>query len=126
MLNLFVITFAVLVLASIGVYLARPDRRAAVPVLTWVTDYYPERFDQVDRFNQWMIKQGHTTPDGKPLCEIRIDSSNHDLAKIMIQVVTGVCGDLIDEAGTGLHFLQEAGLLRDVTADAQELGFGPD
>ncbi len=124
MFRIFLLAFVFLAAASGGMYFTKPDMRSPVPVLYWVTDAYPERREQVDGFHRWLIKNGHVTAEGKPICELRIDSSNRDTSKLLIQGVTGVCGDLLDQTGMGIHYLQQAGLLYDVTDDAKALGFG--
>ena len=58
-----------------------------------MTDPAPERQDQVEDFNRWLIKNGHITTDGRPIIDLRIDSSNLDVFKLLIQGVSGVCGE---------------------------------
>lgn len=121
---LFTICGAVLCLASIAIFMSFPDTTSEVPVIYWVTDANPARGEQVDLFHQWMIDQGHTTAEGKPMVELRLDSANSQPAKKIIQGVSGVGGDIMDMHD--MHYFVEIGLLEDVTDWADELGFSTD
>lgn len=63
-----------------------------------------------------------------PKTEMRLDAASNDLSKKLIQGVSGVAGDVLDtySGGMQMQFLAAAGMLADVTEDAQRLGFGPD
>jgi multiple sugar transport system substrate-binding protein len=130
--HLFLIIGLLLLGASAALRLADSERRSDVPILYWVTDPNPARSEQVRLFQAWM-KRNH--PDHP--CELRIDSANGDTtpagaaapdpSKKIIQAVTGVGDDIMDLGNGGqVRYLQAIGALRDVTADAQRLGFGPD
>jgi multiple sugar transport system substrate-binding protein len=63
-----------------------------------------------------------------PGVEMRVDASNNDLSKKLIQGVSGVAGDVI-EAYSGGHQMQyfaAAGMLADVTESAKKYGFEPE
>lgn len=117
----------VLSLASIGTVLSYPDRRSPVPVLYWVTGRNPAREMQVALFHQWLIDQGLVTEAGRPIMELRIDASNNDMTKKVVQGVSGVGGDIIDvySGGVRLRYFQSMGMLRDLTEAGIEHGFSP-
>ncbi|MEM1107823.1 MAG: ABC transporter substrate-binding protein [Planctomycetota bacterium] len=119
---LFLIFFVVLSgMAGITV-LTAPDTSSDVPVLYWVTDANPARYEQVDLFHQWLIDNGYVTEDGKPIMELRLDTASADPTKKIIQSVAGVAGDIMD---CDLAQMRELGVLEDVTDVARELGFDP-
>ncbi len=110
-----------LVLASIGTWSSLPDVQTTRPVVYWVTDANPARVEQVAIFQRWLKK--HNYPD----MELRVDSANRDIAKMIIQGVSGVGGDTIDVAsGAGMRYFHSMGLLEPVTEQAKRLGYGLD
>ena len=72
-----------------------PDSRSPVPVIRWVTDNNPARIEQIRLFNDWE-KQ-----DNRPPGLLRLDVTNADPTKKIIQSVSGVgCGcDGCDDGG---------------------------
>ncbi|MCP4644836.1 MAG: carbohydrate ABC transporter substrate-binding protein [bacterium] len=61
-----------------------------------------------------------------PLYEMRVDTSNRDESKMIIQGVSGVGGDIMDlNTGSGVRFFQSVGLLADVTEAGKSLRFDP-
>ncbi|MBN2312192.1 MAG: carbohydrate ABC transporter substrate-binding protein [Candidatus Hydrogenedentes bacterium] len=61
-----------------------------------------------------------------PLYELRVDSANRDVSKMVIQGVSGVGGDIMDiNSGSGMRYFHSVGLLRDVTEAGKRLGFDP-
>jgi ABC-type glycerol-3-phosphate transport system substrate-binding protein len=113
------ICFLVLVLASVITYKLMPEAQNKVPIIYWVTDQNPARELQVDIFHKWLKKHGY------PQCELRVDAANTDVAKIVIQSVSGVAGDLIDQGGYQIDYYTSIGLLKDVTDSAKKMGFDP-
>ncbi len=109
-----------LVVASFATSLSMPDARSRVPVLYWVTDNNPERIKQARRFQQW-LKDNHYPP-----FELRLDTSNSDQQKKIIQGVSGVAGDIIDVGTNELGYFHAIGLFDDVTDDAKKMGFSVD
>lgn len=124
--HLFAIIAAVLVLSSIAIALSMPGVQSDVPVIYWVTDPNPARVDQAGGFEDWLIKNGHVTEDGKPVVELKLDFSNNANEKKIIQGVSGVGSALFDQTSGTLHFAQAVGIAADVTERARELGFGPE
>jgi multiple sugar transport system substrate-binding protein len=60
---LFAFIVVALGLASVGTYLRMPDVTSDRPIIYWVTDPNPARHEQVNRFHQWLIKNGHYTEE---------------------------------------------------------------
>ena len=84
--------------------------------LSWATDACPERDHQVDTFNQ-------LNPD----CVLQIDPDNSGVMKVMIQSSARMGPDLIDHINeTSIQTYAEAGILRDVSKEADRMGFGLD
>jgi multiple sugar transport system substrate-binding protein len=120
---LFLIALIVLLVAGAATVMTEPDLRSDVPVIYWATDLSSARFRQVDLFHQWLIDEGHTTPEGKPIVELRLDLIGRaDNSKKLIQSVAGVASDVMDCSIGQMHAL---GVLEDVTDQAQALGFDP-
>jgi multiple sugar transport system substrate-binding protein len=125
--TLFVIGLVVLSIAGVGTYLNFPDLNTPVPVIYWVTDRNPARVLQVDTFHDWLRKHGHVTKDGHPVVELRLDMSNNDLSKKIIQGVSGVGSDIMDvQNGSNMRLFQQMGIIADVTDAAAKMGFGLD
>ncbi len=119
--GLFIGILCALVLASLATMYMNPEKESKVPVLYWVTDNNPARALQISNFRKWLAKNGHKD------AELRVDTSNSDLSKKIIQGVSGVAGDAVD-CGTGageLQYMVETGIVEDVTDDALKLGFDP-
>jgi multiple sugar transport system substrate-binding protein len=106
-----------------------PGARSDVPVIYWVTDPNPAREEQINKFHNWLVKNGHTKPGdpSSPVCELRLDTANQDVAKKIIQGVSGVGGDIMDLwSGSGdMVYFADIGILHDVTDEAKEYGFDP-
>ncbi len=117
-------SFVLLLLSSVALYLSFPDVASEVPVIYWVTDPNPARQQQVQLFHAWMTAEGHTTADGKPVVQLRLDTANQDVSKKIIQGVSGVGSDIMDMGP--LHYFVDIGLLQDVTEWGQEGSFGPE
>ncbi len=119
---LFLAIFIVLA-ASTGLTLLL-DRQDAnrPPEIFWATDLSPARKRQAHLFEQWLVTQG------QPPARLLIDAASADFSKKLIQGVSGVMGDIVDsyDGKAEMQFLQEAGMLRDVTEEAKAMGFSPD
>lgn len=117
----FATAFAVLILLSVWAVTHVPSPPKGKVVLTWVTDDAPVRQDQMHLFREFCRAHGH------PEIDIRLDPNNGGLDKIVVQSVGGVGPDLFDMYQSDqLTAFVEAGITRDVTAEARRLGFGPD
>lgn len=117
---LFGICLLGLILATGITYKLMPESTSKVPILYWVTDDNPARKVQIETFYKWMEKNGY------PKYEVRVDAANRNVSKIIIQGVSGVAGDLLDQGGLYIDYYTSIGLLKDVTDDAKKLGFGPE
>jgi len=120
--RLFLICFLSLAVAGMITRLTEPDMGSEVPVIYWATDANPARIEQVDKFHKWLVKNGHTTPDGKPRVELRLETVSAD-RKGVIQGVSGVAADIMD---CFIPWYQAIGILADVTEEAEKYGFGID
>lgn len=62
-----------------------------------------------------------------PACEMRLDTANRDDTKQKVQAVSGVAADVMDVFnGSSMRMFAAMGVLRDVTEDAERMGFGLD
>lgn len=116
---LFLFGFVFLSAAGAALTLSGPDPRGDKPILYWQTGPSPEARQRVVLFRQW-LKEHH-----KPDVDLRIDPTQQNLSKTIIQGVSGVGGDLIQiNIGAELHYLKEIGILTDLTDVAEKYGFG--
>jgi len=116
--TLFGILLAILVVASIVTWKTLPSVASDAPVLYWVTDPNPARTEQIRTFRKWLADNGH------PDMTVLVDTVNLASEKVLVQGVSGVCGDLLDHTGgAAMRFRQAVGLLEDVTEWAEEMGF---
>ncbi|HAI12253.1 MAG TPA: hypothetical protein DCM28_11150 [Phycisphaerales bacterium] len=122
---LFLIIALLLGVLSVGTYLSFPGIKSDVPVIYWMTDRNAARDMQVEGFHQWLVDNGHVTDQGKPVVELRLDITNDDVAKKIIQAVSGIGSDVMDTGGSHLQLLQTMGVLEDITELAKEQGFDP-
>ncbi|MBN2642914.1 MAG: extracellular solute-binding protein [Victivallales bacterium] len=84
--------------------------------LSWATDACPERDHQVSTFNR-------LNPD----YDLQIDPDNSGVMKVIIQSSAGMGPDLIDHINqTSIQTYAEAGILWDISKEADRLGFGLD
>jgi multiple sugar transport system substrate-binding protein len=114
--GLFAALLLALVAAGIVTYNALPEHGER-PVLYWVVDTGEFREKQERAFEEWMVENGY------PSVDLRIDASNRDPTKKVVQAVSGVGGDLIDAATGEIHLLQSIGVAEDLTDRALAMGF---
>ena len=114
----FLFCFLGLSAMSAALYWTRPENRSTEPVLYWMTQNDPVKRETVQEFRRWLIEQG------LPPVEVRIDNSNQDITKKLVQGVSGVGGDLIDLYLCELELMQATGMLSDVTDLAPAGGYG--
>lgn len=119
---LFLTVFVVLLAMGFATVLSEPDTSSEVPVLYWVTDANPARYEQVDLFHQWLIDHGHVTESGEPIMELRLDTASSANTKKIVQSVAGVAGDIMD---CDLAQMRDLGVLEDVTEVGLAMGFDP-
>jgi multiple sugar transport system substrate-binding protein len=117
--KLFVTILSLLALLSYYIRISQPEQQADRPVLYWQSDPNPQRYDQIELFNQWLLRNGHVDAEGRPMVELKLDSANTQSK--LIQAVSGVGGDLMDAP---VKVFQPMGVLADLTEAGQALGFG--
>jgi ABC-type glycerol-3-phosphate transport system substrate-binding protein len=84
--------------------------------LIWTTDPNPQRDDQVTTFNKLY-----------PEYKLRIDPDNTGTQKVITQCSANMGPDLIDGVTNQSYQLyHSAGILKDITEEAKEMGFGPE
>lgn len=117
----FLFTFLLLALIAAGVatYKSLPEHGDR-PVLTWVVDTGPFRERQRDLFEKWMVDNGY------PEVELRIDATNREITKKMVQAVSGVGGDIIDAFTGEVRRMESLGVAEDITDLAAGNGFDLD
>jgi ABC-type glycerol-3-phosphate transport system substrate-binding protein len=110
----------VLILATVVDRISRRPDNADQPVLYWVTDTSAARQAEVELFYAWLEEKGY------PQFEIRLDSTNKDVSKKLIQGVSGVGADLISMARDEAWLLQATGMMQDLLPLATKHGFTVD
>ena len=120
--GVFLVSLGALAAASGLLYWTQPERKSALPVLTWVTTDDPVKRETAALFTKWRAAQGLDP------CELRIDhasgmtSSETAPPKQLIQGIAGLGGDLMDVSF--LEIFQKSGMLTDLTEAARRGGFG--
>ena len=61
-----------------------------------------------------------------PAFELRVDAGTHDMRKRVVQGVSGVASAIFSTSGPNIDYMQQIGMLADVTEAARELGFSLD
>lgn len=122
--KLFFGILAVLVAASFYTYLSEPAQQTAYPLIYWKSDANPQRYEQIDLFNEWILKKHPelVTKPGVPPFGLKLDAASNQ--SILIQAVSGVGGDLLD--GTPIPAYYAMGIIEDISEIAKEGGFGLD
>jgi multiple sugar transport system substrate-binding protein len=124
---LFLLCLVLLVAATVVTERFEPAGPGKIPIIYWLTDPNPARTDQVNSFKEWM-KRVHPGID----CDLIVDSANDDPTKSVIQAVSGVGDDIMDQGGGGMRYFQAIGAVRDLgrvsdmNSLARRMGFGPD
>ncbi len=117
----FLAILAVLAIASTATIATLDKNKDPRIALSWRTNADESRYYQVELFDRWQIENGHTTPEGKALCRIRLETASNQSS--LIQAVSGVGGDIIDAL---VYQFQPMGLCVDITEPAQKMGFSLD
>lgn len=112
----------VLAAASVLTWYTLPSRQANRPLLSYQTGICPDRHRQLELFRRWMMENGHTTPEGEPLFDVRLEAA--DSRSSMIQAVSGMGGDLIDFVP--VHEFAPMGVLEDITDFVKIAGMEPE
>ena len=103
--------------ASVLLYRTLPEHRSPVPVIHWATQDDPVKRETVALFGQWLRDRG------LPPIDLRIDHSNQDTMKKLVQGVSGVGDDLLDLYFGELEIIQATGMLTDLTDLAPREGY---
>jgi len=107
-------------LLSAALYFTESNREGDVPIITWITQNDENKREIVDTFHQWL------KDENLPLVELRIDNTNQDATKKLVQGVSGVGADILDLYVWELDLFPATGMIEDVTEDAKRLGFSPE
>jgi multiple sugar transport system substrate-binding protein len=119
--KIFLVSGLILLALGTFAYLTLPSTASEIPVLYWTTDRNPARVRQVVRFEEWMRREGYQPVD------LKVDTNNSGVMKVIIQSASGVASDVVDSyGGHQLRQYEAAGILKDVTGLAKEYGFGFD
>ncbi len=118
--SVFLVITIALVAASSLLYWTEPDRASPIPVLYWITQDDEGKRETIVLFKEWLDE------NNLPQVDIKIDNTNQGLSKKLTQGLAGVGSDILDVYGNNIGVFAASGMLKDVTAKAQELGFGPD
>ncbi len=116
----FVACILALSLGSAFLHLTLPGKQSELPVMWWITadDHYKQEIVTV--FREWL------RDEGLPDVDLRIDNSNQDATKKLVQGVSGVGADLMDLYNFQQDLFPATGMLLDVTEEGKRLGFSPD
>jgi len=115
----FLISLAGLLVASAALYWTMPGRRTDVPVLYWITQDDENKRAIVTGFHEWLAQEG--LPD----VDLRIDNTNQDPTKKLVQGLSGVGADIFDLYIYEQDLFPATGMIADVTEEAKRLGFSP-
>ena len=116
-----IVSLALLIVASVATYLFRPETMEKYPLLEWMSDSNPQRFEQVELFEKW-LKERHpelAKEKDHPPFGIKVSAGNNQSA--LIQAVSGVAGDLLDHLNVPVFAAM--GLLKPLSGDAAKHGF---
>jgi len=114
------LAFLGLTVASFGLYFSREHTVSGAPIVYMTGSPGPDGQEMVRRFREWLAKENLSDVD------LRIDASNSDPSKVVIQGISGIGADLIpSNLGPDLRYLKAMGLLTDLTDVAEHGGFGP-
>lgn len=113
----FAIVTLILILGSTLLYWTLPGKQNELPVIYWITQDDHNKQEIVSVFREWL------RDEGLPDVDLRIDNTNQDATKKLVQGVSGVGADLMDLYGFQQDLFPATGMLLDVTAEAKQLGF---
>lgn len=115
--NLFLVILAALTIFSQIIQFRRPIGITAsgVPYITWVTDPHPSRPAQIRGFRDWLKKRGYAD------IEVKLDTANIGLQKILIQSATGVAADVMN-VSDAVPFLAQTGMVENLDSVTKNFG----
>lgn len=109
--------FIALCIATAIDHSTRSNVQSEVPILYWVTNISSARVKQVELFHEWIKERGY------PEFEVRLDSTNSDASKKLIQGVSGVGADIISMVRDEAWLFHATGMLEDLRPLAKKHGF---
>ncbi len=116
--KLFFAVLTALTLAGLYTYFSQPTQKSDVPLIYWKSDTNPQRIEQIELFQKWLVKKGYVDKDGKPIAQLVLDAAGNQSS--LIQAVSGVGGDAIDAYVANF---QPLGVCADITEYGKELNF---
>lgn len=115
--NLFlIILFLMVVFSQVISFSKKKVESGGAPVIYWLGLPNPDRVTQLALFRTWL--SNHAYPD----VEIRVDTQNQGISKIVIQGVAGVAGDMPELYSGQLPFLAQMGILEPLEGVAKTFG----
>lgn len=123
--KVFFSVLTILLIASVYTWYSSPDAQTKYPVLYWKSDQNPQRYEQIDLFQDWLKKKHPELKgpeSGLPPFEVKLDAANNQ--STLIQSVSGVSGDLLD--GVPIRSYAAMGLLVDLSKFSRKGHFGLD
>ena len=117
---LFLILFLASLIGGLISIWSEPDLGSDVPILYLTTNPSPSDLEDLEKFHEWLVETGRVVGDGKPSMELHIDPAGRDKYKQMVHGVSGIASDL--QMGT-MAYMQNAGMLADITEVASARGF---
>ena len=114
-------SLVLLIIASAATYLLRPETMEKYPLVEWMSDSNPQRFEQTELFEKWLKDKHPELAKQKDLPPFGIKLSAANNQSTIIQAVSGVAGDLIDHLNVPVFAAM--GLLKPFAADAKKQGF---
>ncbi len=111
-----IILFSLVIFTQAIQFSKRKLQAGPAPVLYWLGLPNPDRANQIRLFDQWLASRG------LPAVEIRVDTQNQGVSKIVVQGVAGVAGDLPEVYSGQLPFLAQMGILEPVDDIAKTYG----
>jgi multiple sugar transport system substrate-binding protein len=119
--QLFTVILFFLLLASFYTWRTQPEQQSERPILSWKSDHNPQRYEQIELFNQWCLENGHVDGQGRPKLLLQLDAASNQSS--LIQAISGVGGDIVDAQ---VHLFAPMGVCHDITDLAASGGFGLD
>jgi len=108
-----------LIAASALLHWTQTGERGGRPVLYWITQDDDNKRAVVSIFHEWLAQEH--LPD----VDLRIDNTNQDPTKKLVQGLSGVGADIFDLYIYEGDLFPATGMIADVTEEAKRLGFSP-
>ena len=85
-------SLVLLIIASAATYLLRPESMEKYPLVEWMSDSNPQRFEQTELFDKWLREKHPELAENKDLPAFGIKLSAANNQSTIIQAVSGVAG----------------------------------